>query len=174
MLAADTDLAAALGRASLDHRARAALQQASAEIEAACGWPIELSTGHYVGLASEPAVWLPTLHLVSVDSVRVAGALVAAADFLPNGRVWWSTRHAGSRKVEVEFTHGHKPVPSAVVAACVDLAVARVNAPDASQVVRAETETIGAYARSLTYGSATVDPSSDPRLAPYRLPPVVG
>lgn len=156
-----------------DVDAEAALT-ASAQVRGACGW-------HIAPLITEDVIFswvrsgmylLPTMRLVSVNTVKINGTSVAF-DWSPAGELhlngWmrplpsingpglWGS---GLRSVSVNFTHGYDGCPEDVRQA-VAMRAARLG------VGRTQTQSAGPFSVTSTFDS---DPDAD--LAAYRLPSI--
>lgn len=141
-----------------DDKANLALSVASSEIRSHCGWSISEETATLVldGPGSRN-LWLPTLKLTAVASVKANGDLLsldAQYDWTGYGKLihrgCWPSK---PRSVEVEFTHGYAEVPVVVKGVCLALAG---RAYDNARAVRSKTDTAGPFTESTTYAVAVV------------------
>ena len=162
-----------------------AVERASGAIRGFCGWTIsqETVTGFRVSARGRPSVWLPTLHLTDVASVKENGRLLVAGvdyDWFGDGRLLRlsGTWPGAPRGLEVAFTHGYPagdPRLDAVRDACLAVAVRIYENP---RGFRSETETVGAVSHSWTAAGpgvglgAGLSAAETAALAPYMLPVV--
>lgn len=142
-----------------------AVEAASAQIRADCGWHIAPSVTEDITLSLpwSGRFFLPSLYVTDVAAVRVDGQLVDF-DWSRTGEVvvpgFRFTR--GLRSVVVTVTHGYPQCPLDVRQAVASRA-ARLGS---TARVKSEAQSAGPYSTSTTYFD--VDSTSD--LAPYRLP----
>jgi len=118
--------------------AKQALDLVSGAIRGLCGWSIsqESVTGLRVSGLGRKSLWLPTLHLTSVDSVVEDGVALTEGvhfDWTSNGRLLrnrsWS---ASVRSITVAFTHGYPAghaVLDSVAGVCLSAAARLVDNP---------------------------------------------
>lgn len=147
---------------------------ASAQVRGACGWHIAplLTEDVVLPWARSGRYLLPSMHVVSVNTVKINGAAVAF-DWAPDGELHLSpwTRPlpsingpglwcAGLRSVAVNFTHGYDECPEDVRQAVV-IRAARLG------MGRSQTQSAGPFSVTSTFDS---DPDAD--LAAYRLPSI--
>lgn len=147
------------------------LEQAEGRVRAYCRWHIApVRSGEtYTLTAAAPLILLPTLRLVSIQSVVDENGVTLVADtdykFTDWGAIsrvtggwggWWS---AGT---VVTFTHGYDAVPPEVEAIVQALAQRAIDNPGG----RIRT---GDGAFSDTYATSSLTPDEKADLAPYRI-----
>jgi hypothetical protein len=156
------------------------LDQAEALVRAYCGWHIAPSQPdtYTVRTYGNGTIFLPSLHVTSVESVTEADAPLGIGDeylwLAPSGII---TRRGGrwayDSDVVVEFTHGYEQVPAEVTAVVQAIANRAVDNP--SGVTR---EQMGPFARSFSLTGANeastvaLLESEKAALSRYRLPGV--
>ena len=156
-----------------EDKANLALSVASSEIRSHCGWSISEETATLVldGPGSRN-LWLPTLKLTAVTSVKVNGdplALDSQYDWTGYGKLihrgCWPSK---PRSVEVVFTHGYAEVPAVVKGVCLASAG---RAYDNARAVRSKTDTAGPFTESTTYAVTTGGLTSDEtkKLGPFMI-----
>lgn len=134
-------------------KANLALEVASSEIRSHCGWSISEETATLVLDGSGArTLWLPTLRLTAVTSVKVNGdplTVDTQYDWTSYGKLihrgCWPRK---PRSVEVSFTHGYDEVPAVVKGVCLALAG---RAYDNARGARAKTDTAGPFTESVSY-----------------------
>ena len=164
----------------------ASLAAAMAAVRSYCGWHVAPVETHTVTIRAEGegVLLLPSLHVVSVDSVEVDGEPVTDYSWREHGTLrttsrccmsthLWGHRHEGGGwcgKVEVAFTHGFDEADD--VKGIVLAAAARMASSPAG-VVRAQTgqvsETYTQTSPNQAGGMALLD-SERAVLDRYRLP----
>lgn len=154
--ASPTELKSWLQVASINNAsATLVLAVASGAITSHCGWAIveEEVTAEIDG-TGQRSLWLPTLKLTAITSVKVDGVtLVAETDYdwtvygrLLRSGCWPNT----PRSVEVEYTHGYETVPDVVKGACLILASSLYRNPEN---LSSRSETMGPFSESVGYPS---------------------
>ncbi len=156
--ASSTDLQNWLQLSSINSAAATlALDIASSAIRSFCGWSISQETG-VTGVLDGSGnrwLWLPTLKLTAVTSVKVNGdplTVVTDFDWTSYGKLihrgcWPRT----ARSVEVVYTHGYATVPDVVKGACLVAATLLYKNPE---FVSSRSETMGPFAESSSYSSS--------------------
>lgn len=141
------------------------LMVASGAIRSYCGWhvaPVETETlvldGHGGTILD-----LPTLRLVSLEEVRVQGAVVADPEWSSDGTVrgLWPDRW---RSIEVTMRHGFD-APADLLGIVVDAAARAVNSELGGQA-----ETFGPFSFTASEGSTSLFDHELAVLDRYRLP----
>lgn len=156
--ATSAELASWLQIASINAAgATLALAVASGAITSHCGWAIaEEDVSEVIDGSGERSIWLPTLKLTAVASVKVGGVtLVAGTDYdwtsygkLIRSGCWPNT----PRSVEVNYTHGYEDVPDVVKGACLIVASTMYRNPE---FLSSRSETMGPFAESVGYSGAS-------------------
>ncbi len=158
-LATIADLSAVLRRTvdEEDTAALAALENASAFVEAYLGQAVELDEDDEVILdgSGTRVLLLPAWPVTEVASVEVdEEALVEGEDF-----AWSATGElrkltglwpATLRSVSVTYSHGYSPVPAAIVGVVASLAARMYDSP-----IAVKQESIGGYSVTYAGGGAT-------------------
>lgn len=165
-LATPLELASHLQRDLDLATANLALAGASGAIRAHCGWGIlRESTTFVVDGDGSTILTLPTLHLVSVDAIRIGGLAVDPAGVQPvahpRGQLIWANTWPALAHIEVDAVHGYLDVPDVVKLVTLTMAARIYNNPD-----NVKSASVGTVSR-------TYDPkltALDVRLLdPYRL-----
>jgi hypothetical protein len=148
-----------------------ALELASGDIRAVCGWSISRETvTEPLAAWSFGKVFLPTLHLVSVTITADATTLTVNTDytFTANGTITPLRNRYVATLAEITYTHGYEPVPSAIKSVVLERAARIYSNPQ--QLVSA---TVGGVTDVFSRASApSQDLASDPRVQAYMLPTV--
>lgn len=138
---------------------------ASGAIRSYCGWhvaPVESETltldGHGGTILD-----LPTLRLVSLEEVRVQGAVVQAPEWSSDGTIRGSWPDVW-RSIEVDMTHGFD-APADLLGIVVDAAARAVSAELGGQA-----EVMGPFSFSASEGSTSLFDHELAVLDRYRLP----
>jgi hypothetical protein len=176
------DLGFALQRPNLDRDAGLlALERASGAIRGWCGWSItrEVVTSKVINNYSVSSrLWLPTLWLVSVDSlVEDTFTLVPNVDFawdasgkVRRGKGFWSTHY---NAITVGYTHGYDPTTDTarlepLRTVCLAVAGRLLSNPLGHAMERSGTEQ---WQISLSASESTLTDGEKEDLEPYRLEP---
>jgi hypothetical protein len=174
-LATLPDLEAHLGHPVDVDQGMQALENASGWVRDYCGWVISRETGvtFEVDGSGTSVLDLPTLWLVAVDEIRLAGATLTADPDDAYGYSWtkagqvfrpvgWPTR---ARTVEVDCDHGYDPIPHGIRGFVVALAGRQADNP---QNIRMET--VGTVIRQFHEPGAITESININTLDMYRLP----
>lgn len=112
--------------------AQQALVLASGAVRAYCGWDLAReTTTFYITGEGGTLLTLPTLHLLSVDQIRVGIVPVDQATwpyrYSRKGQIWGAW--AAGVEYEVDVVHGYEPIPDLVKLVALDLASKTLNNP---------------------------------------------
>lgn len=149
--------------------AELALDLASGIVRAFCQWGISAeATTFTVDGSGHSVLSLPTLHLVSVEEVRLLGVplVIGPESWSERGQLW---RREGwpsvFRNVEVDCHHGYRPseMPAAVRAVVLTIAAGRIHNTEGLR-----SKTVGDTSR--TYFAPELSPLQMAQLAEYRMP----
>lgn len=163
--ATELDLSTFVGRDIPQPRAAMLIGQASGLIRSYCKWHIapvvsELLTvdGSGIGLLQ-----LPTLHVVSIESLTEEGVACTDYEWSANGSLFrlhdWSHK---SRSIVVDLTHGYEEAPLEIQSVCLQLAARLLANP-----LGVKSEAAGGV--SVTYASGVLGDYEKAALDPYRI-----
>ena len=144
-----------------------ALAGASGAVRSYCGWDLLRETRTFVVEGDGSVILtLPTLHLVTINAIRVGGLTVDPAGIpqpIPHerGQLVWATSWPVGSLVEIDAVHGYETAPDVVKLVTLTLAARIVTNPD-----DAKSASVGSVSR--TYDTTMT--ALDMRLLdPYRL-----
>lgn len=171
LLLAAAEIQAVTNRDMPTELAKAIAALATDAVRDYCGWRVAKTATETITLASRGTrtIFLPSLHIVSIDAVIENGVTVAAGDGYDwdeagilhrVGRRRW---HAGRRTVEVTLTHGHARCPGGIATAIAS-AVARGAFTPAGGLVSE-----GALGQTNQYGRTTSGAAVDMAFTPEEL-----
>ncbi|MFF1555619.1 hypothetical protein ACFVX3_31840 [Rhodococcus erythropolis] len=141
------------------------LNVASGAVRSYCGWHVAPVLEETVTLDGDggTVLILPTLRIVSLDEVRVQGAVVPDVEWAQHGvvRGQWPNRW---RSIEVDMHHGYD-APADLLGVVLDAAARAVNSE-----LGGHAETIGPFSFSASEGSTALFDHELRVLDRYRLP----
>lgn len=160
-----------------EESARAALRRVSGAARRFTGW--NLSRESVVGWVEQAedgqTIYLPTLWLVSVESVSLGGITLAAGTYSTSrdGRVTLARAYRTWGDVSIDFTHGYDPDSADMdnIRGIVAGAAARLlNNPEGlrSQTIGTETWTVGVA--PMDDPNSTLSSGEERELSPYVIP----
>lgn len=144
--------------------AELAIAGASGAVRGHCRWDLALAEQTFVvdGTGSR-LLLLPTLHLVSVEEVRVDGQALEADEYTwsENGALERAARWPRKlRGIEVDCNHGHDPIPDLPRMVTLELAARQYDNPQ-----RLSSKTVGGVSQGWELSELEMA-----RLDPYVLP----
>lgn len=160
-----------------EEAARAALRRVSGAARRYVGWNLsrESVTGWSVRAENGQTLYLPTMWLVSVESVSYGGVTLGAGTYTTSrdGRIILARAYRTWGDVTVNFTHGYDPDSADMdnIRGIVAGAAARLlNNPEGlrSQTIGTETWTVGVA--PMDDPNATLSSGEKDELAPYAIP----
>lgn len=166
-LATPLELASHLQIERLDlATANLALAGASGAVRSYCGWTVLRATETLtVDGEGSRVLTLPTLHLASVDEVRIDGLALdpdgAQPTVHPRGQLIWANTWPALSKIEVDCEHGFEATPDVVRLVTLTLAARIFNNPD-----HVKTASVGTVTRTYDANLTALDMRL---LDPYRL-----
>lgn len=110
-----------------------AVTLASGAVRAYCGWDLAReTTTFYVSSDGFSLLTLPTLHLLSVDEIRVGTVAVDQSKwpytYSRKGQIWGTW--ARGVEYEIDVVHGYEPIPDLIKLVTLDLASKRLSNPE--------------------------------------------
>jgi hypothetical protein len=121
-----------------DDRAALAVAGASGAVRAHCRWSISQEVGVTLRAAGTGVrvVGLPTMHLSTVDAVRVDGVVLDPGEYrwATRGQLYHVNGWARWSKVEVDCTHGYAEIPDVVRIVACGLATRYVSNPESLRI----------------------------------------